>query len=50
MSKKSDSLLSETAKQEKDMSDISEEIRELKELLEDELITQEEFDAKKSNY
>ncbi|MFF2175309.1 SHOCT domain-containing protein [Lysinibacillus sp. NPDC058147] len=35
------------AKQEKDMYDVADEIRELKELLEDELITQEEFDAKK---
>lgn len=34
-------------KQEKDMFDVADEIRELKELLEDELITQEEFDAKK---
>ncbi|MET4562746.1 putative Zn-dependent peptidase [Lysinibacillus parviboronicapiens] len=47
MSKKSNSLLSETAKQEKDMYDIGEEIRELKELLEDDLITEEEFNAKK---
>ncbi|NOG28493.1 SHOCT domain-containing protein [Lysinibacillus fusiformis] len=29
------------------MYDVADEIRELKELLEDELITQEEFDAKK---
>ncbi|MFJ8087396.1 SHOCT domain-containing protein [Lysinibacillus sp. NPDC095746] len=29
------------------MYDIADEIRELKELLKDELITQEEFDAKK---
>jgi len=35
------------AKQEKDMYDVADEIRELKELLEDELITQEEFDSKK---
>lgn len=47
MSKKSDSLLYETVKQEKDMYDIGEEIRELKELLEDDLITEEEFNAKK---
>lgn len=46
MSKKSDSLLSKTAT-EKDMYDIGEEIRELKELLEDDLITEEEFNAKK---
>lgn len=36
-----------SAKKEKDMYDVADEIRELKELLEDELITQEEFDAKK---
>jgi len=36
-----------TGKVEKDMFDVADEIRELKELLEDELITQEEFDAKK---
>ena len=34
-------------KVEKDMYEVADEIRELKELLEDELITQEEFDAKK---
>ncbi|MBI6865011.1 SHOCT domain-containing protein [Lysinibacillus sp. RSDA_15] len=38
---------SPAAKQEKDMYDVADEIRELKELLEDELITLEEFDAKK---
>jgi len=36
-----------TGKVQKDMFDVADEIRELKELLEDELITQEEFDAKK---
>ncbi|WP_243432731.1 SHOCT domain-containing protein [Lysinibacillus sphaericus] len=36
-----------TVKVEKDMYDVADEIRELKELLEDELITQEEFEAKK---
>ncbi len=40
---------SPAAKQEKDMYDVADEIREVKELLEDELITLEEFDAKKSN-
>ncbi len=38
---------STAGKVEKDMFDVADEIRELKELLEDELITQEEFDAKK---
>lgn len=36
-----------SAKKEKDMYDVADEIGELKVLLEDELITQEEFDAKK---
>lgn len=34
-------------KKEKDMYDIADEIRELKDLLDDGLITEKEFDAKK---
>ena len=36
-----------TGKVEKDMYDVADEIRELKELLEDRILTQDEFDAKK---
>jgi len=36
-----------SAKKEKDMYDIGDEIRELKDLLDDGILTQEEFDAKK---
>ena len=36
-----------TTKQEKDMYDVADEIRELKDLLDDGILTQEEFDAKK---
>jgi len=36
-----------TDKVEKDMCDVADEIRELKELLEDGILTQDEFDAKK---
>ncbi|AVK86893.1 hypothetical protein C3943_02350 [Lysinibacillus sp. B2A1] len=35
------------AKKEKDMYDVADEIRELKDLLDDGILTQEEFDAKK---
>ncbi len=34
-------------KQEKDMFDVADEIRELKDLLNDGILTQDEFDAKK---
>lgn len=36
-----------TTKQEKDMYDVADEIRELKDLLDDGILSQEEFDAKK---
>jgi len=36
-----------TGKVEKDMYDVADEIRELKDLLDDGILTQEEFDAKK---
>ncbi|AVK98993.1 SHOCT domain-containing protein [Lysinibacillus sphaericus] len=35
------------AKEKKDMFDVADEIRELKDLLDDGILTQEEFDAKK---
>ena len=38
---------SPAAKQEKDMYDVADEIRELKDLLDDGILTQDEFDAKK---
>lgn len=43
--KKADSA--PAAKQEKDMYDVADEIRELKDLLNDGILTQDEFDAKK---
>ena len=40
---------SPSAKKEKDMYDISDAIRELKDLFDDVILTQEEFNAKRSN-